>query len=159
MLHDHRSGLDPGTVIRWSVQICEGLAAAHRAGVVHRDVKPANIMVHGPAEAAVTICDFGIARLAEETGTGLTATGAAIGTPTCMSPEQARGDRRIDGRSDLYSLGCMLYELLPGRPPFTGSGLSVLSQHLSREPDPIRDLRPAVPAELERLVLELPATA
>ncbi|MFE9479400.1 protein kinase [Streptomyces spororaveus] len=157
VLHDHRSGLDPGTVIRWSVQICEGLAAAHRAGVVHRDVKPANIMVHGPAEADVTICDFGIARLAEETGTGLTATGAAIGTPTCMSPEQARGDRRIDGRSDLYSLGCMLYELLSGRPPFSGSGLSVLSQHLSREPDPIRDLRPAVPAELERLVLELPA--
>ncbi|GAA2619019.1 MULTISPECIES: serine/threonine-protein kinase [Streptomyces] len=155
VLHDHRSGLDPGTVIRWSVQICEGLAAAHRAGVVHRDIKPANIMVHGPAEADVTICDFGIARLAEETGTGLTATGAAIGTPTYMSPEQARGDRRIDGRSDLYSLGCMLYELLSGRPPFTGSGLSVLSQHLSREPDPIRDLRPAVPAELERLVLEL----
>ncbi|MFI1649993.1 serine/threonine-protein kinase [Streptomyces avidinii] len=155
VLHDHRSGADPGTVVRWAVQICEGLAAAHRAGVVHRDIKPANIMVHGPAEADVTICDFGIARLAEETGTGLTATGAAIGTPTYMSPEQARGDRRIDGRSDLYSLGCMLYELLSGRPPFTGSGLSVLSQHLTSEPAPIRDLRPAVPEELERLVLEL----
>ncbi|QES53313.1 hypothetical protein DEJ51_02830 [Streptomyces venezuelae] len=155
VLHDHRSGVDPGTVIRWAVQICEGLAAAHRAGVVHRDIKPANIMVHGPAEADVTICDFGIARLAEETGTALTATGAAIGTPTYMSPEQARGDGRIDGRSDLYSLGCMLYELLAGRPPFTGSGLSVLSQHLTDEPAPIRDLRPAVPEGLERLVLEL----
>ncbi|MFI8388385.1 serine/threonine-protein kinase [Streptomyces sp. NPDC085540] len=155
VLHEHRSGVDPAAVIRWAVQICEGLAAAHRAGVVHRDIKPANIMVHGSAEADVTICDFGIARLAEETGTGLTATGAAIGTPTYMSPEQARGERRIDGRSDLYSLGCMLYELLAGRPPFTGSGLSVLSQHLTGEPDPIRDLRPAVPEELERLVLEL----
>ncbi|WP_328791793.1 serine/threonine-protein kinase [Streptomyces sp. NBC_00273] len=155
VLRDHRSGADPAAVVRWAVQICEGLAAAHRAGVVHRDIKPANIMVHGPAEADVTICDFGIARLAEETGTGLTATGAAIGTPTYMSPEQARGDRRIDGRSDLYSLGCMLYELLAGRPPFTGSGLSVLSQHLTGEPAPIRDLRPAVPEELERLVLEL----
>ncbi|GGR83206.1 hypothetical protein Snoj_41140 [Streptomyces nojiriensis] len=155
VLRDHRSGMDPAAVIRWAVQICEGLAAAHRAGVVHRDIKPANIMVHGPAEADVTICDFGIARLAEETGTGLTATGAAIGTPAYMSPEQARGDRRIDGRSDLYSLGCMLYELLAGRPPFTGSGLSVLSQHLTGEPAPIRDLRPAVPEELERLVLEL----
>lgn len=155
MLGDHRSGADPAAVVRWAVQICEGLAAAHRAGVVHRDIKPANIMVHGPAEADVTICDFGIARLAEETGTGLTATGAAIGTPTYMSPEQARGDRRIDGRSDLYSLGCMLYELLSGRPPFTGSGLSVLSQHLTSEPTPIRNLRPSVPEKLERLVLEL----
>ncbi|MFG2972752.1 protein kinase [Streptomyces sp. NPDC048331] len=155
VLGDHRSGADPAAVVRWAVQICEGLAAAHRAGVVHRDIKPANIMVHGPAEADVTICDFGIARLAEETGTGLTATGAAIGTPTYMSPEQARGDRRIDGRSDLYSLGCMLYELLSGRPPFTGSGLSVLSQHLTSEPTPIRDLRPSVPEKLERLVLEL----
>ncbi|MFF3088063.1 serine/threonine-protein kinase [Streptomyces nojiriensis] len=155
VLRDHRSGVDPAAVVRWAVQICEGLAAAHRAGVVHRDIKPANIMVHGPAEADVTICDFGIARLAEETGTGLTATGAAIGTPTYMSPEQARGDRRIDGRSDLYSLGCMLYELLSGRPPFTGSGLSVLSQHLTGEPAPIRELRPKVPEELERLVLEL----
>lgn len=155
VLREHRSGVDPAAVIRWAVQICEGLAAAHRAGVVHRDIKPANIMVHGPAEADVTICDFGIARLAEETGTGLTATGAAIGTPTYMSPEQARGDRRIDGRSDLYSLGCMLYELLAGEPPFTGSGLSVLSQHLTGDPAPIRDLRPAVPERLERLVLEL----
>ncbi len=155
VLRDHRSGVDPAAVVRWAVQICEGLAAAHRAGVVHRDIKPANIMVHGPAEADVTICDFGIVRLAEETGTGLTATGTAIGTPTYMSPEQARGDRRIDGRSDLYSLGCMLYELLAGQPPFTGSGLSVLSQHLTGEPAPIRDLRPAVPEGLERLVLEL----
>ncbi|MFJ6051459.1 protein kinase [Streptomyces sp. NPDC092307] len=155
VLGEHRSGADPAAVVRWAVQICEGLAAAHGAGVVHRDIKPANIMVHGPAEADVTICDFGIARLAEETGTGLTATGAAIGTPTYMSPEQARGDRRIDGRSDLYSLGCMLYELLSGRPPFTGSGLSVLSQHLTSEPTPIRDSRPSVPEKLERLVLEL----
>ncbi|MFE5554949.1 serine/threonine-protein kinase [Streptomyces sp. NPDC056544] len=155
VLRDHRSGVDPAAVVRWAVQICEGLAAAHRAGVVHRDIKPANIMVHGSAEADVTICDFGIARLAEETGTGLTATGAAIGTPTYMSPEQARGDRRIDGRSDLYSLGCMLYEMLAGQPPFTGAGLSVLSQHLTGEPAPIRDFRPAVPEGLERLVLEL----
>ncbi|WP_157857493.1 serine/threonine-protein kinase [Streptomyces yerevanensis] len=142
-------------VVEWGIQICEGLAAAHRAGVIHRDIKPANIMVCGEGELDVKICDFGIARLVEESGPGLTGTGATIGTPAYMSPEQARGDRSIDGRSDLYSLGCLLYELLSGAPPFEGAGWSVLAQHINRQPDPVRALRPDVPDDLDRLILHL----
>ncbi|MEU9536768.1 serine/threonine-protein kinase [Streptomyces sp. NPDC048213] len=140
------------TVVDWALQICAGLATAHRAGVVHRDIKPANVMVYGDGERDLKICDFGIARLIEETGTALTGTGTAIGTPAYMSPEQVRGDRDLDGRSDLYSLGCLLYQLLVGRPPFEGSGWSVLAQHLNGSPEPLRSLRPDVPAALDRLV-------
>lgn len=143
------------TVVAWGLQICAGLAAAHRAGVVHRDIKPANVMVYGDGELDLKICDFGIARLIEESGTGLTGTGAAIGTPAYMSPEQVRGDRTLDGRSDLYSLGCLLYELLAGRPPFEGAGWSVLAQHLNGSPEPVKSLRPGVPGLLDRLVLSL----
>uniref|UniRef100_A0AAU2VKV4 non-specific serine/threonine protein kinase n=1 Tax=Streptomyces sp. NBC_00008 TaxID=2903610 RepID=A0AAU2VKV4_9ACTN len=143
------------SVVAWGLQICAGLAAAHRAGVVHRDIKPANVMVYGDGEHDLKICDFGIARLIEESGTGLTGTGSAIGTPAYMSPEQVRGDRTLDGRSDLYSLGCLLYELLAGRPPFEGAGWSVLAQHLNGTPDPLRSLRPDVPAALDHLVASL----
>lgn len=143
------------SVVAWGLQICAGLAAAHRAGVVHRDIKPANVMVYGDGELDLKICDFGIARLIEESGTGLTGTGATIGTPAYMSPEQVRGDRTLDGRSDLYSLGCLLYELLAGRPPFEGAGWSVLSQHLNGTPEPVRRLRPGVPAALDHLVISL----
>ncbi|MGW2590966.1 serine/threonine-protein kinase [Streptomyces sp. NPDC001515] len=143
------------TVVAWALQICAGLAAAHRAGVVHRDIKPANVMVYGDGELDLKICDFGIARLVEESGAGLTGTGAAIGTPAYMSPEQVRGERTLDGRSDLYSLGCLLYQLLVGRPPFEGMGWSVLAQHLNGTPEPVRSLRPDVPAALDRLVAAL----
>ncbi|MFF3257621.1 protein kinase [Streptomyces sp. NPDC002932] len=143
------------SVVAWGLQICAGLAAAHRAGVVHRDIKPANVMVYGDGEHDLKICDFGIARLVEESGTGLTGTGATIGTPAYMSPEQVRGDRTLDGRSDLYSLGCLLYELLAGRPPFEGAGWSVLAQHLNGTPEPVRSLRPDVPDALDRLVVSL----
>lgn len=143
------------SVVAWGLQICAGLAAAHRAGVVHRDIKPANVMVYGDGELDLKICDFGIARLIEESGTGLTGTGATIGTPAYMSPEQVRGDRTLDGRSDLYSLGCLLYELLAGRPPFEGAGWSVLSQHLNGTPEPVRSLRPGVPDALDGLLVSL----
>lgn len=143
------------SVVAWGLQICAGLAAAHRAGVVHRDIKPANVMVYGDGELDLKICDFGIARLIEESGTGLTGTGATIGTPAYMSPEQVRGDRTLDGRSDLYSLGCLLYELLAGRPPFEGAGWSVLAQHLTGTPEPVRSLRPGVPDALDRLLVSL----
>ncbi|MFE9860305.1 protein kinase [Streptomyces sp. NPDC005780] len=142
-------------VVAWGRQICAGLSAAHRAGVVHRDIKPANVMVYGDRELDLKICDFGIARLIEESGAGLTGTGATIGTPAYMSPEQVRGDRTLDGRSDLYSLGCLLYELLSGSPPFEGAGWSVLAQHLNRPPQPVRSLRPDVPDALDELVLRL----
>lgn len=136
--------------VSWAVQICEGLQAAHGAGVVHRDIKPANILL---TEAGrIKICDFGIAR---QSGLqGLTTTGSVTGTPAYMSPEQARGEE-LDARSDLYGLGCVLYELLTGAPPFSGTGWEILAQHANQPPVPVRTRRPAVPAALDRLVLRL----
>ncbi|MFD4791843.1 serine/threonine-protein kinase, partial [Streptomyces sp. NPDC058459] len=142
-----------GDVVAWGEQICRGLHAAHRAGVVHRDIKPANILL--TADGRVKVCDFGIARRADALGHPLTGTGTVIGTPSYMSPEQARGDAVIGAGSDLYSLGCLLYELLTGQPPFPGGGWPVLAQHLNQIPAPVRSRRPEVPSELDRLVAEL----
>jgi len=142
-----------GDVVAWGEQICHGLQAAHTVGLVHRDIKPANILI--TASGRVKVCDFGIARRADAVGHPLTGTGAVIGTPSYMSPEQARADAVIDARSDLYSLGCLLYELLTGVPPFPGSGWQVLAQHLHRAPAPVRSHRPEVPGDLEHLVAQL----
>jgi TolB-like protein len=115
--------------------------------VVHRDIKPENILLE--ADHAV-VADFGIARAVSKAGgERLTQTGVSIGTPTYMSPEQAAGDPALDGRSDLYSLGCVLYEMLGGQPPFTGpTAEAVTRQHLIAEAVPVTNLRPTVPAEL-----------
>ncbi|MGP3691015.1 protein kinase domain-containing protein [Streptomyces sp. IBSNAI002] len=139
--------------VAWGEQICHGLQAAHAAGVVHRDIKPGNVLL--AADGRVKVCDFGIARRADAVGHALTGTGVVIGTPSYMSPEQARGDAEIGSGSDLYSLGCLLYELLTGAPPFPGGGWPVLAQHQNQAPVPVRSHRPEVPAELERLVAEL----
>ena len=98
------------------------MAAAHKAGIVHRDIKPENVMLH-QGEPMVT--DFGIARALSGEGESLTQTGISLGTPAYMSPEQASGEHGIDGRSDIYSLACMLYEMLAGEPPFTGPTVHV----------------------------------
>ena len=104
--------------IRLSRDVAQGLDYAHRHGVVHRDIKPENILL---ADGQALVADFGVARAVEQGAEGkLTETGLAIGTLAYMSPEQAAGEHQLDGRSDVYSLGCVLYELLAGEPPFTG---------------------------------------
>ncbi|MCK5448461.1 MAG: protein kinase [Gemmatimonadetes bacterium] len=130
-------------------QIADALDYAHRQGVVHRDVKPGNILLSG---GNAYIADFGIARAAALSGTTeLTNTGIAVGTPTYMSPEQAAGQKDIDGRSDIYSLGCVLYEALVGDPPFTGdTPQSVIVKRITERPIPVRRLRSEVPPSVER---------
>ncbi|MGW4410798.1 protein kinase domain-containing protein [Nonomuraea sp. NPDC004702] len=125
--------------------VLEALEHSHGREVVHRDIKPANIMVHRVGgRVRVKVMDFGIAKLMSETATRLTATGIQIGTPSYMSPEQADG-KPADARSDLYSTGCVLYELLTGRPPFTGhSPAVVLFQHIHKTPQPPSQLSPAL---------------
>ncbi|MEU0219763.1 serine/threonine-protein kinase [Streptomyces sp. NPDC006265] len=138
-----------------AIQIIEALVAAHHRGIVHRDLKPSNILIDPVAGGTAKLCDFGIARLADATHHTLTVTGVAIGTPAYMSPEQARGDSTLSAPSDLYSLGCLLHELLTGSVPFTGTGWQILHQHLHDVPVPLSALRPGVPHELAQLVLEL----
>jgi serine/threonine-protein kinase len=131
------------------VQVCAALEAVHRAGVVHRDVSPGNVLVR--PDGRVVLTDFGIARVVG--GSAITATGLVVGTPAYMSPEQVRGDP-VDGRTDLYSAGCCLYAMLTGRPPFDEDGaVETAHRHLSEPPPPPSDLRPGIPGPLERVVL------
>jgi len=141
-------------------EVADALSYAHSHDVVHRDIKPENILLES---GHAVVADFGIARaITAAGGETLTGTGMAIGTPAYMSPEQAAGSTDLDGRSDLYSLGCVLYEMLAGQPPFTGPTVeSVVHQHLTMDPHPITSLRPAVPAEvaaaLQRALAKTPA--
>jgi Tol biopolymer transport system component len=132
-------------------EIADALAYAHRKGVIHRDVKPANIMLE---EGHAVLADFGVAHaVAEARGERLTRTGTSLGTPAYMSPEQASGERDLDGRSDQYALGCVLYEMLAGQPPFTGAQVeSVVRQHLTEEPPSVTQLRPSVDQEVARVI-------
>lgn len=137
--------------VRIARQVASALDYAHRHNVVHRDVKPENILLH-EGEALVT--DFGVARLVCEVGqveATDTAPGLAIGTPAYMSPEQAGGEP-VDGRADQYGLACVLYEALAGTPPFTGPAHSVIMRHLGDPPPALRRLRPDVPIAIERVV-------
>jgi predicted Ser/Thr protein kinase len=128
-------------------EIADALAYAHTRGVIHRDIKPDNILLDA-ATGRVMVTDFGIAR-AIEAGTRLTVTGAAVGTPTYMSPEQAMGERDIDGRSDIYSLGVIGYQMLTGRVPFAaGNPMALLLKHVGERPRPVSELRPEVPKGL-----------
>jgi serine/threonine-protein kinase len=132
-------------------EIADALAYAHLRGVIHRDIKPDNILLDGDSGRAM-VTDFGIAR-AIEAGTRLTVTGNAVGTPTYMSPEQAVGEREIDGRSDVYSLGVVAYQMLTGRVPFTaGNSMALLLKHVSEAPRPIAELRPETPKALREAV-------
>ncbi len=140
-------------------EVADALAYAHEHGVVHRDIKPDNILLDKHTGRAM-VTDFGIARAATDDGpgAGLTATGAAIGTPAYMSPEQCAGDRAMDGRSDLYSLGAVGYQMLTGQPPFTGGGTaSIMMKQVMERPVPtgIRQRRVEVPEDLERIIMRL----
>jgi serine/threonine protein kinase len=147
-------GLFPvSSVLRMAEQVCAGLAAAHAAGVVHRDIKPSNLMV--TPQLGVKIIDFGIARLLAENSPRLTLPAQTVGTIAYMSPEQAQG-LDVDGRADLYSLGCVLYQLLSGRPPFFSAlpGALLMMQVMDR-PAPLDVVRPDLPAGLSELVGDL----
>ena len=130
--------------LRITREVADALSFAHSRGIVHRDIKPENILLES---GHAVVADFGIARAVSEAGADrLTATGMSVGTPLYMSPEQAAGESDLDGRSDLYSLACVLYEMLAGQPPFTGAtAANVVHQHLTAEARPISQLRPAVP--------------
>lgn len=147
-----RGPLSVSETCRLAGQVALGLDAAHQAGVVHRDVKPANL--HLGAGGVLKVVDFGTARVATEAAMRLTSVGTVIGTAAYLSPEQIRGEAGA-AAADLYALGCVCYELLCGRPPFVGTATEVLSQHVGARPDPPGRYRPGIPAELERLVLAL----
>src|SRR5687768_3485087 len=138
-------------VRRLLCEIADALAYAHLRGVIHRDIKPDNILLDAESGRAM-VTDFGIAR-AIEAGTRLTLTGIAVGTPTYMSPEQAVGEKEVDGRSDIYSLGVLAYQMLTGRVPFTaGNSMALLLKQISERPRPIAELRPDAPRALREAV-------
>jgi serine/threonine-protein kinase len=141
--------------VRIAAELAAALDYAHRHGVIHRDIKPENILLH---DGQALLADFGIAR--DTAGTRLTETGLAIGTPEYMSPEQAAGDRVLDGRSDLYSLGTVLYEMLAGEPPHTGATVqAVVAKLLAQRPTPVRTLRGTVPGHIEAALAKVLAKA
>ncbi len=141
-----------GLAVRFATQVLGALGHAHAHGIVHRDIKPENILLEG--DQAV-VADFGVARAISVAGQErLTETGLALGTPTYMSPEQATGGRELDGRTDLYALGCVLYEMLIGQPPFQGAtAQQLLARHVMDPVPPLRTVRPTVPAEVEHAVM------
>lgn len=139
-------------VLRIGMQIASGLAAAHAQGLVHRDIKPANILLENGVER-VKISDFGLARSIDDVR--ITQAGAVYGTPQYMSPEQAQGER-VDQRSDLFSLGGVLYAMCTGRPPFRGeTGLAVLKRVCEDAPRPIREVNPDIPEALVEIINKL----
>ena len=138
--------------LRLAREVAEALAYAHARGIVHRDIKPANILL---SAGHALVADFGIARAMESSGEALTQTGLAIGTPVYMSPEQATGATDIDGRTDIYALGCVLYEMLAGEPPFTGPTVqAILARSLTENPRPLHQTRTALPVAVNTTVMK-----
>ncbi|SPM39559.1 serine/threonine protein kinase [Mycobacterium numidiamassiliense] len=149
----HNDGpLPPRRAIEIIADACQALNFSHRNGIIHRDVKPANIMIS--TTNAVKVMDFGIARAIADSGNSVTQTAAVIGTAQYLSPEQARGET-VDARSDVYSLGCVLYEILTGEPPFTGdSPVAVAYQHVREDPVPPSKRHEGISPDLDAVVLK-----
>ena len=121
--------LRPERALELTIGVLDALQYSHLAGIIHRDIKPANVMLTSSGQ--VKVMDFGIARAVADTSASMTQTAAVIGTAQYLSPEQARGEKTVDNRSDIYAAGCLLYELLVGQPPFQGdSPVSVAYQHV-----------------------------
>ncbi|MDF0529379.1 Stk1 family PASTA domain-containing Ser/Thr kinase [Tsukamurella sp. 8F] len=142
----------PRTAMTWMADVCAALDFSHKNGIVHRDMKPANVMLSKSGE--IKVMDFGIARAMSDPNAGMTQTAAVIGTAQYLSPEQARGET-VDARSDVYAAGCVLFELLTGEPPFTGdSPVSVAYQHVREDPRTPSAVLSSVPPELDSIVLK-----
>ena len=135
-----------------SRNVAGALDYAHGRNVIHRDIKPGNVLFR---DSDALLCDFGIARaIVEAGGEHLSSSGLIIGTPSYMSPEQAGGMSKLDGRSDIYSLACVIYEMLVGEPPFTGrSAQAIMARHVSEQPPKMRVVRPEIPQHVEDAVL------
>jgi eukaryotic-like serine/threonine-protein kinase len=141
----------PQRALEITAAVCTALEQAHAAGIVHRDIKPANVML--TATGDIKVMDFGIARALTASSSTMTQTAAVVGTAHYLSPEQARGEH-VDARSDVYSTGCLLYELLTGAPPFTGeTAVAVAYQHVREDPTPPSSVEPDVPASADAIVL------
>ncbi len=138
--------------VRIAREAADALGYAHTLGIIHRDIKPENILLQG---GHALVADFGIALAVQSAaGSRMTQTGLSLGTPQYMSPEQAMGERTIDARSDIYSLGAVTYEMLTGDPPFAGSSVqAIVAKVLSEKPTPVRTLRDTVPPSVEHAVL------
>ncbi len=149
-----RSGALPvGEAVRIAREVAAALEYAHRRGVIHRDIKPENLLLE--QDGTVRVGDFGIGRVLDTSGLEetLTRTGVLIGTPAYVSPEQARGERGLDGRADVYGLGCVLYEMLSGRPPYPAkTPLAAITRHIQDPVPSLLDLVPDLPPELDRVV-------
>ena len=151
VLRDGRKIL-PERALELTAGVLDALAYSHKAGIIHRDIKPANVML--TPSGGVKVMDFGIARAVADTSATMTQTAAVIGTAQYLSPEQARGET-VDARSDIYSAGCLMYELLVGRPPFTGdSPVSVAYQHVRETPVPPSQIDPVITSDIDAIVLK-----
>src|SRR5262249_54789720 len=151
--------LPPARAVHFLRQVCGALREAHAIGLIHRDIKPGNVMVceRGGRHDTAKLLDFGLVIPPGKSpgSEKLTQDGAIAGTPAYMSPEQASGQEEIDARSDIYSIGALAYFLLTAQPPFTGrSGVEVLAAHLHESPSPLTTHYPEVPAWLEAVVLK-----
>jgi TolB-like protein/tetratricopeptide (TPR) repeat protein/tRNA A-37 threonylcarbamoyl transferase component Bud32 len=157
---DREKQLPVDTALQIAREVADALSYAHSRGVIHRDIKPGNILLES---GHAVVADFGIAKAVRAAGgESLTQTGMSLGTPAYMSPEQAAGEQDLDGRSDLYALACVLYEMLAGQPPFTGpTAEALVRQHMVVDAPPVTNYRPAVPppvaAALQRALAKAPA--